>query len=413
MNKINKKGVICAICKNDSTVLILTLGHQPPSDAFLTHEKLEAPEVAYPLDVFFCPQCTLVQLGYAVDPEILFRDYVYNSGTNNSLKKNFSELVEHVVKTYHPTQNDLAIDIGSNDGTLLENYLPHKVKILGIDPSSSTSLAIEKGIPTIVDFFNTKTANDVAQKYGTAKIITATNVFAHVVDIQSFMEGVLLILDDDGVFITESSYIVDTVEGMQYDSIYHEHLRYYSVQSLVTLFGAYGMEIINVEHIEMHGGSIRVTASKKGRMPQNASVNEFLEQENKNGYHDVDVYKAFATRVAQTKFALLDIIFTLKKNGSHIVGVGAPAKGNTLLNYTKIDSSMIDYLTEKSPLKIGLFSPGMHIPVVDESVMFEEQPDYALLLSWNIATELKQKLRAKGFKGKFILPNPIPQIIED
>lgn len=402
----------CTICKGVRLIKFLTLGHQPPSDAFLTQEELAEAEVTYPLDLFFCEDCALVQLGYAVDPEILFRDYVYNSGTNNSLKVNFANLVEHIVATYKLTEEDLAIDIGSNDGTLLENYLRHNIKILGIDPSSSTSIAIEKGIPTIVDFFNEATALKTATTHGKAKIITATNVFAHVVDIDSFMEGIRALLADNGVFISESGYVVDMIEGMQYDSIYHEHLRYYGIKPLMRLFERYGMEIIDVENIGTHGGSIRVFAAKKDVFEASSRAQELLAKENAAGYHSIERYRAFAKHIAETKQKLIEILFNIKKSGKRVVGIGAPAKGNTLLNYCKIDADLIQYLTEKSPLKIGLYSPGMHIPVVDESRMFEEKPETAIILSWNIADELIPKLRKLGYEGKFIIPNPVP-IISD
>ena len=238
-------------------------------------------------------------------------------------------------------------------------------------------------------------------------------MFAHVDDLDSFMDGVTTLLSDDGIFISESGYVVDMIEGMQYDSIYHEHLRYYGVKPLVALFLRFGMEIIDIERITTHGGSIRVSAAKKGARGKTDSVTQFLAKEETSGYHSLPAYSAFAEKIVATKHKLLRLIFDLKEKGEHIVGVGAPAKGNTLLNYCKIDTDMIDYLTEKSALKIGLYSPGMHIPVIDEKRMFEDSPEAALLLSWNIADELKKKLREKGYKGKFITPNPTPKILDD
>ena len=303
----------CAICKNHQLKKFLSLGHQPPSDAFVREEGLSDPEITYPLDLYFCKNCTLVQLGYAVDPEILFRDYVYNSGSNNALKANFAELVSNVIETYVLQKGDLAIDIGSNDGALLENYLQYGVNILGIDPSSVTSIAIEKGIPTVVDFFNKTTAERAAKQYGRAKIITATNVFAHVDDLDSFMEGVTTLLSPEGVFITESGYVVDMIEGMQYDSIYHEHLRYYSMASLNKLFERFNMEIIRTEKIKSHGGSIRVYASMRGAHKIDPSVEILISKEKESGYHDIAPYEEFAMRVAETKLRLLEIILGLKK----------------------------------------------------------------------------------------------------
>src|SRR3990167_4959450 len=383
----------CHICKAENLERFLSLGHQPPSDAFLKYEELERPEISYPLDVFFCPTCSLVQLGYAVDPEILFRDYVYNTGTNNALRANFKELVDEIIKAYSLKKDDFAVDIGSNDGTLLENYVSHGIRVLGIDPSSATTIALKKGIPTDVTFFNENEAQTVAERDGKPKIITATNLFAHVKELDSFMRGITELLAPDGVFISESGYVVDMVEGMQYDSIYHEHLRYYSVHSLAALFEKYGMEIISVVKISSHGGSLRVFAAKKGAHASDGSARALLAQEKAKGYHDRAVYDEFATRVAQTKEKLLSIVSSLKKSGAHIAGIGAPAKGNTLLNYCRLGPDTIEYLAEKSPLKIGRYSPGMRIPVVDESRIFAEQPEAALLLSWNIADLLVPKLR--------------------
>jgi len=401
----------CFICQSNDLAKFLSLGHQPPSDAFLKKEDLEKPETAYPLDVFFCRNCHLVQLGYTVDPEALFRDYAYTTGTNNSLKVNFKNLVDKIVARWRLTAADLAVDIGANDGTLLENYLPHQVRVLGIDPSSAAKLALQKNIPTVIDFFSEETAIKAREEYGPAKIITATNVFAHVDKLHSFLRGVFHLLADDGVFITESHYLLDLITKTQYDSIYHEHLRYYSLKPLLLLFAQLGMEIIDAERISTHGGSIRVYAAKKGKWPIAEAVAELIAAEAENGLDSEETFVKFARQVISNKFELLKTISDLKKEGKSIVGIGAPAKGNTLLNYCNLDSSLIDYLAEKSEIKISLFAPGTHIPVVAEERLFREQPDYGLLLSWNIADELVPKLRAGGYKGKFIVPNPVVKII--
>lgn len=401
----------CYTCKKEGLKKFLSLGHQPPSDAFLNTEKLNEMEATFPLDCYFCPSCSLVQLGYAVDPDILFRDYVYTTGSNNTLRENLRQLIEDIMERYQPKKGVLAVDIGSNDGTLLEYYLPHQLKVLGIDPSSSTSIAIKNGIPTMVEFFNESVARKAMEKFGTAPIITATNVFAHVVDLDSFMKGVTILLDEKGVFITESAYVVKMVNNMSFDQIYHEHLRYYGMKSLAALFDRYEMEIIHVEEIASHGGSIRVHAARKGAYHPDESVTTLINSERDQGFWEIGIYQEFSRKIVETKFELLSILFELKKKKQRIVGIGAPAKGNTLLNYCKLDPTMIDYLTEKSKLKIGLFSPGMHIPVVDEERLFNEQPEAALILSWNIADELVPKLRKLGYRGKFILPNPVPMII--
>ena len=299
--------MLCYICKQDKLATFLNLGAQPPSDAFLRVEDLVKPEITFPLEVMVCKNCFLVQLGYAVDPELLFRDYVYTSGTNNSLRVNFKNLVDYLVGRFSLTSADLAVDIGSNDGTLLENYLPHGVKVLGIDPSSVASIAIKKGLPTMVDFFNEEVAIQALEKYGSAKIITATNVFAHVDALDSLMNGIVRLLADDGVFISESHYLLDLVTKMQYDAVYHEHLRYYSLKPLKLLFENFGMEIIDAEKITTHGGSIRVYAAKKGSHPVAPAVQERIKEEEEAGLYKLETFIDYGKKVQDTKITLFQI----------------------------------------------------------------------------------------------------------
>ncbi|MAG92076.1 methyltransferase [Candidatus Woesearchaeota archaeon] len=401
----------CQICNSERLAKFLSLGEQPVPDVFLTKEQLNDNEDKYPLDVYFCEDCCLVQLGHAVDPEVLFREYHYNTATNESLKRNFKQLVESLVKKFNLSGNDLAVDIGSNDGTLLSYYIPYKVKILGIDPSSVADIAIKNNIPTIKDFFNEKTAEKIANQHGKAKAITATNVFAHVRDFDSFMNGVKRLLSDDGVFVTESHYLMNMIKEMQYDSIYHEHLRYYSLKPLMRLFERFGMEIFDAERITTHGGSIRVYACYKDSHKISQNVSEITKTEEEEGLYDKQTFFDYGEKVSENKTKLQQLLSDLKKKNKRIVGIGAPAKGNTLLNYCNITTDIMDYIAETSELKISKFTPGMHIPVVPESKLFNDQPGYALLLSWNIKDILIPKLRGAGYKGKFIVPNPIPKII--
>lgn len=401
----------CFVCKNDKLFRFLSLGKQPPSDAFLKSKDLEKKEKTYPLDLYYCDNCGLVQLGHVVSPELLFRSYVYNTGTNNSLKKNFEELVINLVREFNLNEDDLVIDIGSNDGTLLSFYLPFKVKRLGIDPSSVAEDAVAKGTPTIVDFFTKKLAVEVRKKYGQAKVITATNVFAHVKNLFDFMGGVHNLLKPRGVFVTESGYLMDMVKKLQYDSIYHEHLRYYSLRPLQILFEQFGMEIFRIQRIPSHGGSIRVFACHSGDFQIELGVNKLMKEERKYGLYNKGKLMRFAQKVKENKEDLRGLVLKIRKNGQKVVGIGAPAKGNTLLNYCGLGPDLIDYLVEKSQLKIGLFTPGQHLPIIDESRLFNDQPEYALLLSWNIAEELVAKLKGLGYRGKFILPTPRPKII--
>ncbi len=402
----------CQICSNEKLHKFLFLGEHPPSDRFLDKNQLDKPEPKYPLGVFFCENCSLVQLGFAVPPEILFTDsFVYTSGSSGELVKNFFSLVDKLTQKFNLNSNDFAVDIGSNDGTLLSNY-PEKIKVLGVDPSEASKLAVQKGIPTQRTFFNEKIAEKIVLEHGKAKIITATNVFAHVKELDSFMKGIKTLLADDGVFVEESHYLLDMIQKMEYDSIYLEHLRYYSLKPLIKLFELYGMQVFDAERISTHGGSLRVYACKKNAYNISDNISKILNEEKKAGLHEKKTFDEFAEKVSETKFKLREILLKIKKENKSIAGIGAPAKGNTLLNYCKIDSSILDYLAERGSLKVGKFSPGMHLKVVDEKQVFEDQPDYALLLAWNLKNIIIPKLKEKGFKGKFIIPNPEPHILD-
>lgn len=401
----------CQICSSKKLSKFLSLGKHPPSDRFLNKNQLDKPEPKYPLEVFFCEDCSLVQLGYAVPPEILFTDsFVYTTGSSGELVKNFASLVEKLVKKFNLSSNDFVIDIGSNDGTLLSNY-PAGTKVLGIDPSEASKIAIQRGIPTQRIFFNERTAKEVL-KQGKAKIITATNVFAHVKELDSFMKGIFSLLTEDGVFVEESHYLADMVEKMEYDSIYLEHLRYYSLKPLIRLFELYGMQVFDAERISTHGGSLRVYACKKGVYEISENISKITEEEEKAGLYSKKTFEDFAQRIEKTKEKLREILLKIKKDGNKIVGIGAPAKGNTLLNYCEIGTNILEYLAERESLKVGKFSPGMHLKVVEEKQVFEDQPEYALLLAWNLKNIIVPKIKEKGFKGKFVIPNPEPHIME-
>lgn len=407
-NKIDN----CQICGNSDLELLLSLGHHPPTDNFLSKSQLKEPETHYPLDLNFCGDCKLVQLGYAVNPSVLFTDsFIYTTGSSGELVKNFQSLVKGLVGRFDLSSSDLAIDIGSNDGTLLANYLPFGVKILGIDPSRAAKLATERGIPTLDDFFNKDTAGRVLGQYGGARIITAANVFAHVRDLDSFMKGVHLLLPEDGIFIEESHYLGDLISKGEYDSIYAEHLRYYSLRPLIHLFDKFGMDVFDAEKIETHGGSLRVYACKKGTLPISDNIQKILGEEEVLGLYDRQTYEDFSERVLENRQKLRSMLFGVREEGKRIVGIGAPAKGNTLLNFCGIGREILDFLVEKPNLKIGMYTPGTHIRIAEETEMFLNPPEYALLLSWNLKEIIVPKIRGKGFEGGIIVPVPEPYIL--
>lgn len=402
----------CHVCQSSRMHKFLSLGHHPNPDGFLTEEQLKEPEIYYPLEVYFCEDCKLVQIGYAPDPSALFTgNFIYNTGSSKELIDNFHLLVEKIVKEFSLSPGDLVVDIGSNDGTLLENYLLYNIRVLGVDPAKAADLAIAKSIPTLKDFFNDATAQKILKEQGKARVITATNVFAHVIELDSFMNGIKSLLDDRGVFIQESGYIKTLIEGVQYDSVYVEHLRYYSLISLINLFDKFGMDIFDAEQITTHGGSIRTYACKKGVFPISDNVRKILKEEEESGLHSKELFDGFGKKVERNREKLKKILSDLKSQGKRIVGIGAPAKGNTLLNFCKIGAETLDFLLEKENLKLGMYSPGTHIKIVREDLLFGKyQSDYALLLSWNLKDIIIPKIRAKGFKGGIIIPVPEPYI---
>jgi hypothetical protein len=370
-----------------------------------------AEQPSYPAEWLYCDNCHLVQLGLVVDKEVLFPpEYPYTSSTTKVLRDNFSDLYAESSQMIDLDKNDLIIDIGSNDGNLLSNF-QNNHRVLGITPEEIGNIAIERGIPTIINYFSENIVEKIKKKHGTAKVITATNVFAHIDDVNKITELILELLPADGVFISESHYLLPLMRTLQYDTIYHEHLRYYSLHSLKYLFESHGLEIFHVKEIPSHGGSIRVYCAKKGNYDIQKTVAEQLDKE-KDLVIDTDNFKKFQSEVVLSKLKLHKLLCEIKERGESICAIGAPSRGSTLVNYVGLDDGIINYVCEiEGSHKIGKYLPGTLISVVEEKAMFENQPDYALFLSWHIADELIPKIRKKGFKGKFIVPLPEPRVI--
>jgi len=352
-----------------------------------------------------------------VDRETLYTPkvgYHHMSSLSSSFRKHLDGLAEQITRKFNLDSNTLVVDVGSNDGSLLESLQNRGVRFLGVDPTDITKVAIDKGLNTITEWFDESTADKIEKDYGKAKIITCLNTFAHTSHLDSIMKGIKKLLTEDGVFIIENQHLLDLIKDLQYDFIYHEHYRYYSVKSLNYLYNKFGMEIFDVEHVPTHGGSIRVFACKKGKHNIRSSVGEFLAAEERYGLNDFNTYTNFADRVKTHIEEFSKMLKNLRESGKTIMGLTASARAATLLNTCNIGPETLESITELSKLKIGKVSPGTHIKVVDQEVLFgDNAPDYGLLLSWHIKDEIIPRFRERGFKGKFIIPLPNPIIIDD
>lgn len=397
---------VCRDCGGNNLKLIIDLGTQPLANAFLTKEQLDSNEQKYPLRVFFCEDCHLCQLIDIVPKEILFRDYVYFSSGMPVLPKHFKEYAAYIYENFIVSSDNLVIEIGSNDGLLLNEIKAKGVRVLGIDPAVNIAkVANEKGVETIPDFFSESLAIDVFQKYGPAKVIIGNNVVAHINDHTDLVKGLDKLLDEDGVFVFEAPYIVDMFENYTFDTIYHEHMSYLAVRPLFKLFSKYNLEFFDVKQFPVQGNSIRGFVGRKGKHKVNKSVEEFIQKEKSIGLDSVRSYIALARKIAVMKDDVVSLLLKLKSEGKTIAGYGAPAKGNTLLNYYGIGNDTLDFATEGLPSKIGLYTPGTHIPVVDIEWARRNPPDYYLLLAWNYKEAIiakEQEFIKQG--GKFIMP---------
>mgnify|MGYP001403277331 FL=1 len=402
----------CQICGSSQFKDILNLGYLPSVNDFQEIKNDQEEQIFFPSKLIQCQNCKLVQLSCIVDKEILFpSSYPYTSSTTRILRENFCELSQEVDGLINLDKNKLVCDIGSNDGNLL-SYFMEKSKVVGITPEEIGNKAIEKGIPTIIDYFNVHTSNKVIEKFGHPDVITATNVFAHIDNPNEVMENISLLLKKDGLFIIEVHYLKSLIETNQYDTIYHEHMRYYSLECLNNLLSSHGFKIFNAKLINTHGGSIRVFASRSHNYNVSESFNQILENEQKFLYKQNNLF-SYKVQVQEQKSDLLKKLIELKNNNKKVFGIGAPSRGTTLINYCGIDESLVSYICEiKGSHKIGKYLPGTSIPVLDESILFKDQPDFVLLLSWHIAKELIHNLKKKGLRSKFIIPLPKVKVID-
>ena len=403
----------CQICGSEPLSSVLFLGYIPPVNTMPEIGSVPEEQPAYPLEMLRCGGCGHVQIGLEVPAGILFPySYPYLSGTTRILRENFADLYRECVGIILLTKDSLIVDIGSNDGTLLVNFKQGGHRVLGIEPSQAGAVARKNGIETLTAYFSRETARDVLKSHGKARVITAANVFAHIAEPHGVVDAITDLLDDDGVFISESHYLLPLVETVQYDTTYHEHLRYYHLGALRRLFERHDLEIFRVKRIPTHGGSIRVYAARKGKRPIDSGVPAQFAAEDRAGITDGSALAGFRKRVVASKLGLLTLLDKVKREGARVYGIGAPSRASTLINYVGLDDGILDCVLEvSSSHKLGKYVPGTRIPVLDEKKLFEDQPEYALLLSWHIADELMPILRKKGFKGRFIVPLPEPRAV--
>jgi SAM-dependent methyltransferase len=390
-------------------VRFLDLGATPLANGFLKSNS-SAPEPRFPLDLWLCTDCTLVTLGHVVPSETLFNDYVYVTGTSDTMPKHFAELARTVADRFlEGRSSPLVVEAGSNDGTLLKAFSSH-VRTIGVEPATNIAhIARARGVETENAFFSLTTAERVRAQKGEAALILGNNVFAHVPDVHDFLSGVDALLAADGVFVFEVPYLFDMLEHDEFDTIYHEHLSYFSVTALTRLFEMHDMQIFDVLPQTVHGGSIRTFVQRRngGLNPISESFPHYLAAEARRGVRALQTYEKFSGRVNQLRQTLVTLLKELRREGKRVVGYGAPAKGNTMLNFMGIGKELLDYVVDKSPMKQGLFTPGMHLPVLPVDRLTSDRPDYVLILAWNFADEImKQQEAYLRTGGRFIVPLP-------
>jgi len=416
MNKDFRVVKKCRICKSSKLYKFLDLNKMPIPNGFRKKEDLNKREPKYELGCFFCENCGLVQLTIVVNPEIMFKNYLYFSALSKVMMNNFSSLSHEAYLAENLDENSLVCDIGSNDGSLLKFFKSYDSKIVGVDPAENIAKIAElSGIPTEVEYFNSISAKKIRKKYGLADVITATNVIAHTDNLYEVFKGVDILLKKDGIFITEFPYLVDLIDRLEFDTIYHEHLSYFSLKPWDFLVEKCGFEICDIRRLPIHGGSIRITHRRKIKNlknPAKKTLEFLLNLEEKKGLNKKETYDEFSLKVNTLKEELLTLLKSLKKDGKKIVGYGAAAKGNVLTNFFGIDTKILDFIVDATPYKQGLFTPGMKIPVYAENRLLKKMPDYAIILAWNFANEIMEKqetFSAKG--GRFIIPLPEIKII--
>jgi len=452
----------CIVCGTERVSMCLDLGSMALANKFLTKEELSASEPSYPLAVGWCHNCAHLQLMDHVPPSAMFTDYLYLSSASTTLTRHLMELSTLVVAQAKLGSSDLVVDIGCNDGTLLQGFQRYGVRTLGVDPAANLAVqgpvdpptltggavptsrfarsrppipprpdrrapptnalvggrgslgggVEQQPIPRYVDFFNARTAREIRQRWGPARAITITNTFPHIPAVRDFVEGLKTALAPDGLVVIETHYLLDLLDQIAFDTIYHEHVSYWALGPMVRLCEAAGLQVVDAQRLPIHHGQLRVVVQHAGRGRAESTVSRLLDLERASGLGQFRTYQAFADRVHRLKRALGGFVEDLRARGCRLAGYGAPAKGNTLLGFLGWGPDVMDYIVDRNPLKQGRYTPGTHIPVVAPDRLLEDQPDYVMLLAWNFAEEIMaQQAEYLRRGGKFIIPVPAVRVV--
>ncbi len=407
----------CRFCKTELRHVFIDLINSPASNSFLTKEQLNEPETFYPLKIYTCHECFLVQVDeYKKSDAIFNNDYVYFSSYSTSWLKHAKAYTDKMTKNFDLNNTSKVIELASNDGYLLQYVHEKNIPVLGIEPAANTAkVAITKGIETVVDFFGVKLAEELVSKKIFADLLLGNNVLAHVPDILDFVGGMKLILAPTGIITMEFPHLMQLVDNNQFDTIYHEHFSYLSFGTVQKIFSSQGLELFDVEEIPTHGGSLRIYAKhiEDGSKSVTANVTALLKKEAEKGLNGLEYYNGFQAKALKVKLDLIDFLITCKRNNKKIAAYGAAAKGNTLLNYCGIKNDLIDYVADANPHKQNKWLPASHIPVVNEEYLRQDKPDYVIILPWNLKDEITAQLSyIKQWNAAFVVPVPSLQIIK-